>query len=100
MKPFTICVATEQHLPYVEAVVSALEEVNRLTGNGVPFRDAYRAVGKAVEDGSTKDPWANCVWNRFKDGSRLYWKDFLSRNGSAWDPRRGSGHTGPTRLSA
>ncbi len=25
MKPFTICVATEQHLPYVEAVVSALE---------------------------------------------------------------------------
>lgn len=52
MKPFTICVATEQHLPYVEAVVSALEEVNRLTGNGVPFRDAYRAVGKAVEDGS------------------------------------------------
>lgn len=83
MKPFTICVATEQHLPYVEAVVSALEEVNRLTENGVPFRDAYRAVGKAV-----------------KDGSRLYWKDFLSRNGSAWDPRRGSGHTGPTRLSA
>ena len=72
MKPFTICVATEQHLPYVEAVVSALEEVNRLTGNGVPFRDAYRAVGKAVED-----------------GSRLCWKDFLSRNGSAWDPRRG-----------
>ncbi len=29
-----------------------VEEVNRLTGNGVPFRDAYRAVGKAVEDGS------------------------------------------------
>ena len=83
MKPFTICVATEQHLPYVEAVVSALEEVNRLTGNGVPFRDAYRAVGKAV-----------------KDGSRPCWKDFLSRNGSAWDPRRGSGHIGPTRLPA
>ena len=29
-----------------------VEEVNRLVSAGVPFRDAYRQVGKAVQDGS------------------------------------------------
>lgn len=29
-----------------------VEEVNRLVGEGVPFRDAYRQVGKAVQEGS------------------------------------------------
>jgi len=29
-----------------------VEEVNRLVASGVPFRDAYRQVGKAVQDGS------------------------------------------------
>ena len=29
-----------------------VEEVNRLAQEGVPFRDAYRQVGKAVEEGS------------------------------------------------
>ena len=29
-----------------------VEEVNRLVADGVPFRDAYRQVGKAVQEGS------------------------------------------------
>ena len=29
-----------------------VEEVNRLVGEGVPFRDAYRQIGKAVQEGS------------------------------------------------
>lgn len=29
-----------------------VEEVNRLVASGVPFRDAYRQVGQAVQDGS------------------------------------------------
>lgn len=29
-----------------------VEEVNRLAANGVPFRDAYRQVGKAVREGT------------------------------------------------
>lgn len=29
-----------------------VEEVNRLTGEGIPFRDAYRQVGKAVREGT------------------------------------------------
>lgn len=29
-----------------------VEEVNRLVGEGVPFRDAYKQVGKAVQEGS------------------------------------------------
>ena len=29
-----------------------VEEVNRLVASGVPFRDAYRQVGAAVQDGS------------------------------------------------
>lgn len=29
-----------------------VEEVNRLVASGVPFRDAYKQVGKAVQDGS------------------------------------------------
>ncbi len=75
MKPFTICTAHSEHLPYVDAVVQALavpgikvaqdlmsqplyaqafcvEEVNRLVQNGIPFRDAYRQVGKAVQEGT------------------------------------------------
>ena len=29
-----------------------VEEVNRLVETGVPFRDAYKQVGKAVQDGT------------------------------------------------
>jgi argininosuccinate lyase len=35
---------------YAQAL--CVEEVNRLVGEGVPFRDAYRQVGLAVQDGS------------------------------------------------
>lgn len=33
------------------AVAYSVEEVNRLTAEGVPFRDAYRQVGEAIERG-------------------------------------------------
>ena len=35
---------------YAQAL--CVEEVNRLVGEGVPFRDAYRQVGLAVQDGT------------------------------------------------
>ena len=35
---------------YAQAL--CVEEVNRLVGTGVPFRDAYRQVGKAVQEGN------------------------------------------------
>ena len=35
---------------YAQAL--CVEEVNRLVGTGVPFRDAYRQVGKAVQEGT------------------------------------------------
>ena len=35
---------------YAQAL--CVEQVNRLVGTGVPFRDAYRQVGKAVQEGT------------------------------------------------
>lgn len=49
MKPFTICVATEQHLPYVEAVVSALEEASRTKGTGLAKRSPEYVRSKITE---------------------------------------------------
>ena len=38
MKPFTICTATQEHLPYVDAVVQALEDASRAKGTGLAKR--------------------------------------------------------------
>ncbi|MBR1700317.1 MAG: GNAT family N-acetyltransferase [Bacteroidales bacterium] len=38
MKPFTICAATQEHLPYVDAVVQALEDASRAKGTGLAKR--------------------------------------------------------------
>ena len=36
----------------LDAQAFCVEEVNRLVADGIPFRDAYRQVGRAVQDGS------------------------------------------------
>lgn len=38
MKPFTICVATEEHLPYAPDVVEALAAAARASGTGLAKR--------------------------------------------------------------
>ena len=38
MKPFTICTASKEHLPYVDAVVQALENASRTKGTGLAKR--------------------------------------------------------------
>ena len=35
-------------------LIFSVEEVNRLTLSGVPFRDAYKQIGLAIEDGKFK----------------------------------------------
>lgn len=49
MKPFTICVATEEHLPYVEAVVEALKEASRKKGTGLAVRSSDYIAAKITE---------------------------------------------------
>jgi len=43
-----------EHIPDEEkyAPIFSVEEVNRLVGEGLPFRDAYKKVGLAIEAGS------------------------------------------------
>jgi argininosuccinate lyase len=46
-----------------------VDEVNRLVMQGVPFRDAYKIVGKKVEDGSFTPPPSEGVGGRSHEGS-------------------------------
>lgn len=50
MKPFTICTATREHLPYAEAVVHALEDASRTKGTGLAKRSPEYIRGK-IEEG-------------------------------------------------
>ena len=50
MKPFTICTATREHLPYVDAVVQALEEASRTKGTGLAKRSPEYIRSK-IEEG-------------------------------------------------
>ena len=50
MKPFTICTAHSEHLPYVDAVVQALEEASRAKGTGLAKRSPDYIRSK-IEEG-------------------------------------------------
>lgn len=49
MKPFTISVATEAHLPYAPDVVQAIEEASRAKGTGLAVRSLEYIQSKILE---------------------------------------------------
>lgn len=49
MKPFTICAASAQHLPYADDVVRALEEASRTKGTGLAKRSPEYIRSKIQE---------------------------------------------------
>ena len=50
MKPFTICPATSEHLPYVDAVVQAIADASRAKGTGLALR-SHDYVRSKIEEG-------------------------------------------------
>ena len=50
MKPFTICPATTEHLPYVDAVVQAIADASRAKGTGLALR-SHDYVRSKIEEG-------------------------------------------------
>jgi argininosuccinate lyase len=46
-----------------------VDEVNKLVMQGIPFRDAYKIVGKQVEEGSFTPPPEGEVGKGFHEGS-------------------------------
>lgn len=49
MKPFTICVAAAEHLPYAKDVVQALEDAAKAKGTGLAKRDEAYICDKIVQ---------------------------------------------------
>lgn len=50
MKPFTICAASAQHLPYADDVVRALEEASRTKGTGLAKRSP-EYIRRKIQEG-------------------------------------------------
>ena len=48
MKPFTICPATTEHLPYVDAVVQAIADASRAKGTGLALRSHDYVRSKVI----------------------------------------------------
>ena len=50
MKPFTISVATEAHLPYAKDVVQALEDASKSKGTGLATRSLEYIESKSARE--------------------------------------------------